>query len=135
VLSFTANSQPNNLTLPGNAGFATINAIWLAHAGTYVIGGQQAFFNNDPKVQAYVSCFLTTSVPVTTPLAGGAPQSSVTVPPASSATLPLNGYYITQQTGTTLMLVCAYAGTDYGELFSSDVVAGQYGTLTAIQVQ
>jgi hypothetical protein len=136
VLYFSANAQPNNLTLPGNAGFATINAIFLPNAGTYIIGGQQVFFNSDPKVQAYVSCFLSTSFPVTTPpLAEGSPQSNVTVPPASSATVPLNGYYITEQTDTTLMLVCEYGGTDYGEVFASNVVAGQWGTLTAIQVK
>lgn len=136
VLYFTANSQPDNLTLPGNAGEATINAIFLPNAGTYIIGGQQGFFNQDPKVQAYVSCFLSTSFPVIAILADGSPQSTVTVPPASSATVPLNGYYITEQTDTTLMLVCAYGGgTGYGEVFASTVVASQWGTLTAIQVK
>jgi len=87
-------------------------------------------------VQAYVSCFLSTSFPVIAILADGSPQSTVTVPPASSATVPLNGYYTTEQTDTTLMLVCAYGGgTGYGEVFASTVVAGQWGTLTAIQVK
>jgi len=135
VLFFTGNSNPNSLKLPLNGGAATVNAIFLPKAGTYVIGGQEAFFNNDPKVQAYVLCWLVTSFPSGDPLADGAPQSSVTVPPASSATIPLNGYYITDQTDTTLMVICEYGGTDYGEVFASDVEAGQWGSLTAIQVK
>ena len=38
VLSFAENYQPNSLTLPGNAGWATINAVILSKVGTYVIG-------------------------------------------------------------------------------------------------
>jgi hypothetical protein len=135
VLSFSANFQTDNLTLPGNAGRATINAIILPNVGTYVIGGQQEFFNNDPKVQAYLSCTLVSNWAVETPLANGAPQSSATVPPASSATLPLNGYYVADQAPTTLYLECAYGGTDYGMVFSSDLEAAQGGSLTAIQVK
>ena len=135
VLYFSANSQSNNLTLPMYAGLATVNAIFLPNAGTYVIGGQQGFSNKDPNVPAHVSCFLGTNVAMTTPLAEGAPQSNVTVPPASSATIPLNGYYIADQPDTTLMVECEYGGTDYGEVSASDVEAVQWGTLTAIQVQ
>jgi hypothetical protein len=134
VLSFSANSQPNNLKLPLNNDFATVNAIFLPNAGTYVIGGQQAFFNNDPKVEAYVSCSLVTSFPSLFELADGAPRSTVTVPPASSATIPLNGYYIADQPDTTLMVECAYGSAD--NVFASDVETGQWGgTLTAIQVK
>lgn len=135
VLYFSANSQPNDLKLPEYAGFATVNAIFLPNAGTYVIGGQQGFSNNDPNVPAHVSCFLGTNVAMTTPLAEGAPQSAVTVPPASSATIPLNGYYIADQPDTTLMVECQYGGKDYGEVYASDVEAVQWGTLTAIQVK
>jgi hypothetical protein len=133
VLSFSANSQPNSLKLPLNNDFATVNAIFLPNAGTYVIGGQQAFFNNDPKVQAYVSCSLVTSFPSLFELADGAPRSTVTVPPASSATIPLNGYYIADQPDTTLMVECAYGSAD--NVFASDVETGEWGTFTAIQVK
>jgi hypothetical protein len=135
VLSVALNAQPNDITLPGNAGQATINALSLPNAGTYVLAGQEEFFNNDPKVQAYVSCHFVSNWDVNTPLTNGAPLASMTVPPASSATVPLNGYYIAQQPSTTLYLECFYGGTDYGELFSSNVIAGQYGSLTAIQVK
>ena len=135
MLSFSANSQPNSLKLPLNGGFATVNAIFLPNAGTYVIGGQEPFSNNDPKVQAIVFCFLVTSFPNGDPLTDGAPQSTVTVPPFSSATLPLNGYYITDQTDTTLMVECEYGGTADGDVFASDVETGHFGTFTAIQVK
>ena len=135
VLYFSANSQPNDLKLPEYAGFSTVNAIFLPNAGTYVIGGQQGFSNKDPNVPAHVSCFLGTNVAMTTPLAEGAPQSAVTVPAASSATIPLNGYYIADQPDTTLMVECQYGGKDYGEVSASDVEAVQWGTLTAIQVK
>jgi hypothetical protein len=133
VLYFSANSQPNNLKLPGNAGFATVNAIFLPNPGTYVIGGQQGFSNKDPNVPAHVTCFLGTNEAMTTPLAEGAPQSAVTVPAASSATIPLNGYYIADQPDTTLMVECSYGSAD--NVFASDVEAGQWGTFTAIQVK
>ena len=133
VLSFSANSQPNSLKLPLNNDFGTVNAIFLPNAGTYIIGGQQPFFNNDPKVQAYIACSLVTSFPSLFALADGAPRSTVTVPPASSATIPLNGYYIADQPDTTLMVECSYGSAD--NVFASDVEAGQWGTLTAIQVK
>jgi Collagen triple helix repeat (20 copies)/IPT/TIG domain len=133
VLSFSANAQPNILKLPGNGEDATVIAIFLPNAGTYVIGGQQEFVNFDPKVQANVSCFLGTNTSMTTPLAEGAPQSAVTVPPASSATIPLNGYYIADQPDTTLMVECSYGSAD--NVFASDVETGEWGTFTAIQVK
>ncbi len=70
ALSVSLNTQPNNVTLPVNADSATINAVVLPNAGTYLIGGQQGFINNDPKVQAYVSCYFLSSLAVATPLAG-----------------------------------------------------------------
>jgi IPT/TIG domain len=134
VLSFTSNMQPNNITLPGNADQATINAIFLPKVGTYVIGGQQLISNIDNKVGGYVECHLTSSWAPNDPLANGAPQSGAMILPSGEVTLPLNGYYIAQQANTTLYLECFYSGTDAGQ-FSSDMVAGQYGTLTAIQVK
>jgi hypothetical protein len=133
VLSFSVNSQPNSLKLPFNNDFATVNAIFLPNAGTYVIGGQQPFFNNDPKVQAYIACALVTSFPSPFELADGAPRSTVTVPPGSSATIPLNGYYIADKPDTTLMVECSYGSAN--NVFASDVEAGEWGTFTAIQVK
>jgi hypothetical protein len=133
VLSFSANAQPNSLKLPLNNDFATVNAIFLPNAGTYVIGGQQAFFNNDPKVPAYIGCALVTTFPSFSQLADGAPQSTVTVPPAGTATIPLNGYYITDQPDTTLMVECSYGSAN--NVFASDVEAADWGTFTAIQVK
>lgn len=54
--------------------------------------------------------------------------------PSGEVTLPFNGYYIVQQAPTTLYLKCEYSGSDAGQ-FSSDMLADQYGTLTAIQVK
>jgi hypothetical protein len=133
VLFFTGNSNPNSLKLPLNNDFGTVNAIFLPNAGTYVIGGQEAFFNYDPKVPAYIGCALVTTFPSFSQLADGAPQSTVTVPPAGTATIPLNGYYITDQPDTTLMVECSYGSAD--NVFASDVETGPWGTLTAIQVK
>jgi hypothetical protein len=133
VLFFTGNSNPNSLKLPLNNDFGTVNAIFLPNAGTYVIGGQEAFYNYDPKVPAYIGCALVTTFPSFSQLADGAPQSTVTVPPAGTATIPLNGYYIADQPDTTLMVECSYGSAD--NVFASDVETGTWGTLTAIQVK
>ena len=125
MLSTRRFPTPNSLKLPFNNDFATVNAIFLPNAGTYVIGGQQPFFNNDPKVPAYIACALVTSFPSLFELADGAPQSTVTVPPASSATIPLNGYYIADKPDTTLMVECSYGSAN--NVFASDVEAARLG--------
>ena len=113
---------------------ATINAVILPNAGTYVIGGQQLFSNLDPKVMAYMHCHLVSSWDVNTILMNGAPLSNGDLSPEGEVTLPLNGYFVATQAPTTLYLECAYSGADNGE-FASQVVASQYGSLTAIQVK
>jgi hypothetical protein len=99
-----------------------------------VIRGQQRFDNIDNKVGAYISCFPVSNWDVETALTDGAPSSGAIMLPSGEVTLPLNGYYVGKQAPTTLYLECAYSGTDAGQ-FSSDMVADQYGTLTAIQVK
>jgi hypothetical protein len=140
VLSFGANAQArllplNSLAVPLGAGLTTITAIFLPTAGTYVIGGQEIISNVDPTFPGEIDCFLATSLNPADILPGGAPQSYATVPPASDATLPFNGYYIAQQAETTLYMQCAYSSTySPSGQFSSKMYAG-VGTLTAIQVQ
>ena len=140
VLSFAANAKVNllplnNLALPLGAGLTTITAIFLPTAGTYVIGGQEVISNSDPTSPGEINCFLATSLNPADILLEGAPQSYATVPPASDATLPFNGYYIAQQAETTLYMQCAYSSiySPSGH-FSSKMNAG-VATLTAIQVQ
>ncbi len=138
VLYFAANAQGtplalNNLGLPAGAGLTTLNAIFLPDVGTYVIGGQQHFSNGDNTNPGHVSCFLATSVNPADPLMEGAPQSYVTIPPLGDATVPLNGYYTTQQADTTLYVQCAYSISKAGNLSTN--IEGDLGTFTAIRVQ
>jgi hypothetical protein len=134
VSSFAVNYGPNNITLPNEADQATVNAIILPKVGTYIIGGQQAFLNNDTKVPATVFCHFVSNWAVNNILADGAPQSIMSIGAGGALTLPLNGYYIAEQAPTTLYLECFYSGTNSGQ-FSSDVQAIANGALTAIQVQ
>lgn len=131
VLYFTANSG-NEMALPNN-GWITIIGVWLPNAGTYVIGGQQAFDNLDAKLSAHVYCDVLNAAETSSPPQIGSPVSNLTIPPSSTGMLPLNGYYIAQQADTTLILMCAYNGTS--EAVPSKVQAQAFGTLTAVQVK
>jgi hypothetical protein len=134
VLSSALNAQPNvELALPPNAELETINAIFLENAGTYVIGGQEAFFNFDLKATVQLQCFVGDVMPLNViAVPAGTPQSWVTIPPYSSVTVPLNGFYIAQA-ATTLYVECRYGNNVGGT--PVDVVSIAGGTFTAIQVK
>ncbi len=129
ALSVSTNSQPNSITLPLNANYAMITAVFLANPGTYLISGQQSFSNVDNANSATVFCHLVTSTEPNIVLQQGAPNSFASLPPSSSVTLPLNGYYITSQSDTTLYEECYYGG------YASEVIAYYSGSLTALQVR
>jgi hypothetical protein len=108
-------------TLPAGGGLVTINALDVSSAGTYVIGGQQAFVFTPSTAQTVLLCYTANTAGSVLP--DGA-YSMITVPPGSSyITVPLNGYFVT--TGATEILVnCRYYG-------STNALSG-VGTITAI---
>jgi hypothetical protein len=133
VLSSSLNAQPTELGLPPNSQLETVNAIYLENAGTYVIGGQQAFINSDFKTTVQLQCFVGDVMPLdVTAVPDGTPQTWVTIPPQGWVTVPLSGYYIAQA-ATTLYVECRY-GTAVG---NTPVGVGTIlgGTFTAIQVK
>jgi hypothetical protein len=102
-----ANTTNANHVLPYEA-MATLNAVILPSAGTYVLSGQQMFIVEGTQ-QTTVSCWVST-----TPgsLAGAVPKGplvSATVQSGGSyVTLPLNGYYVA--TGRTeIWVLCEYS--------------------------
>jgi len=135
VLALSYNAQPNYIQLPLNASNALITAVFLANPGTYLISGQQSFINIDTKIPTTVFCHLATSTNPNSPLQNGAPQALASLPPSAAVTLPLNGYYITTQSDTTLYEECFYSGDEASGKFASEVIANQWGSLTAVQVQ
>lgn len=135
VLYAAYNSQPNNLTLPLNADFELIIAIFLPNPGTYFIQGQQSFINQDTKVPGTAFCHLETSAAPGAYPETGTPQSIASLPASSAVTLPLNGYILLTQSNTTLNEMCAYSGDAVTGQFASRVVAVPGGALTAVQVQ
>ena len=129
------NAVPNDITLPQNANDALITAVFLPNPGTYLINGQQGFYNVDPKIPTNVFCHLETSTQPGIVLEQGAPQPAASLPASSVVMLPLNGYYITTQSNTTLYEECAYSSDPSSGKFAFQVTAIQWGSLTAVQVQ
>lgn len=135
VLSSSLNAQPNTeLALPPNTQLETVNAIYLENAGTYVIGGQEAFVNYDLKTTAQLQCFVGDVMPLdVTAVSAGTPQTWVTIPPQGWVTVPLNGFYIAQA-ATTLYVECRYGTLLPGNPpIAVSTILG--GTFTAIQVK
>jgi hypothetical protein len=81
----------------------TVNALIVGYSGaSYMLGGQQTFVNEGSQ-PVYVYCWMSTTYGGTTPLPYG-PVSSATIPAASYATLPLNGFYTAS--ATEIYVVC-----------------------------
>ncbi len=124
VLSFVANKESGQVTLPYNT-YVTLNTIVLPKAGTYLIGGQQEFWNfGNQSANVYCAVF------------GPASPAGGDVHIATSASLgadsypifPFNGYYVAQAAMTTLEIQCVQSAQ------SADLL--EIGsTLTAVQVQ
>jgi hypothetical protein len=135
ALSFVLATQQSQITLPLNAAHAEVTALQLPNAGTYVLGGQVSFYDADSKVDAYPNCYLLSSFDVVDPLGNGAPAPFAHLNPEQGITLPLNGYFVSQQAKTILYVECAYGGSDeVNNPFASPVYVSD-ATLTAIQVQ
>jgi hypothetical protein len=130
VLSFAKNIVPTTITLPTNGDTVVLNTITLPNLGTYVIGGEQTFYNADSGHSGQVSCYLWG------PDGQGGSQTLLTVPGVGidvvaslSGVVPLNGYYVAQTAPAVLQLECQNFGG------GSTNLQAYGGTLTAIQVQ
>jgi hypothetical protein len=128
VLSFAKNTVSGAATLPV-AQNAMLNSITLSQAGTYVIGGEQVFYNADSYNYAEVVCLLYgpdgqggTEVLLTVP------GLRATVESNENGVIPLNGYYVAQTAPVVLQLECEPLGP-------STYFQSYGGSLTAIQVQ
>ena len=104
----------------------------LSKPGTYVIGGEQMFANEDSSHSANISCFLSTSAQ--TPFfSASLPPSWEYLPGGGNVTVPLNGFYTVKQAPVSLYAFCFYQGVAGGASVASQV-AVENGALTAIQV-
>jgi hypothetical protein len=101
---------------------ASVMVLALPYAGTYMIGGQQAFANTGGNPSQLVSCWVSTVNGSTTGIPFG-PQPYSTV--GGFATLPLNGSY-TATGPTDLWVVCH----NYGG--SGSIALGTWGNITAV---
>ena len=106
----------------GGGGTASVMVLALPYAGTYMIGGQQAFANtgNNPSEEIY--CWISTVNGSTTSIPFG-PQAWATV--SGAITIPLNGSY-TATGPTDLWVVCH----NYGA--AGSVALGTWGNITAM---
>ena len=123
--SFAVSVEYLSHTLP-QGGIASVNAMTLPNAGTYIIGGQEIAFAYSTTEAQPVYCYTSLQAGGTTPLVDGPASWSTIQAPGGYVTLPLNGYYVA--TGpTNIWVVCRY----YGQ----GVVATFNGTITATQVK
>ena len=107
-----------------------LNTITLPNAGTYIIGGQNTFYNSDSTNASEVDCY------VYGPDSSGGTIVLNTVGPSYAdvgadhgfATIPFNGYFVAPSAGSQLQLECENLGNSMS-LYSTG------GALTAIQVQ
>ncbi len=106
----------------GGGGTASVMVLALPYAGTYMIGGQQAFANTGNNPSQVVSCWVSTVNGSTTGIPFG-PQSWATV--GGLITLPLNGSY-TATGPTDLWVVCH----NYGA--AGSVALATWGNITAV---
>lgn len=123
VLSFVANKESGQVTIPYNT-YVTLNTIVLPKAGTYLIAGQQEFWNTgDQSAQVYCAVFGPAS-----PAGGDVHIVSASLGADSYPIFPFNGYYVAQAAMTTLEVQCVQSAqsVDLLEIGS---------TLTAVQVQ
>jgi hypothetical protein len=123
-MAFVASTNTKNITLPAD-GIATLNAITLPKAGTYVITGQQSFLAYPTATaETPVMCWTSTQAGGDTPLTDGPYAVTTIAPPSGYATLPLNGY-LTVTEPTTIWVQCIYWGTEVLSTFNGSIAATQ----------
>lgn len=121
VLSFATNTTDGFSITTGHP--TTINTLVLQNTGTYVVGGQQTFANQDSSRTALVGCYLYDGV-------NNSPGLLITsqyIGPSLTGVLPFSGYYVAITAPVTLTETC--------EVDSSSSATALPGVLTAIQVQ
>jgi hypothetical protein len=133
VLSYSAFSGILSDSMTPNVEVALLE-VRLAKPGTYVIGGEQTFSNEDSSHSANFVCYLATSAESMTPAAFSLPASWEYLPGGGNVTVPLNGFYTVQQAPVSLYAFCFYQGVAGGASVASQVSIGN-GALTAIQVK
>jgi hypothetical protein len=123
-MAFVANTNTKLITLPAD-GIATLNAITLPKAGTYVITGQQSF-SAYPTATAEtpVMCWTSNQAGGDTPLTDGPYSVTTIAAPGGYATLPLNGY-LTVTGPTTIWVECIYWGTEALGTINGSIAATQ----------
>jgi hypothetical protein len=111
-----------------NSPWGRFSVVTMANPGTYILSGQIQVFNAaDPPGTASVTCAVFDAQ-------GGLGVNQNTAPSASedvgySATLPVNGIWVSTEANTSIWLECSYTGS------STYVEANGQGAFTAIQVK
>jgi len=123
-MAFVA-STDSLVTMPSES-VATLNAITLPKAGTYVISGQQTFVAYPTSTATPLYCWMANKAGSSTPLATAPAPFTTIAPPGGYATLPLNGY-LAVTAATTIWLECRYNNTE--------IVESTGGALMATQVK
>jgi hypothetical protein len=106
----------------GGGGTASVMVLALPYAGTYMIGGQQAFADTGNNPSQVVTCWISTVNGSTTSIPFG-PQAWATI--GGLTTIPLNGSY-TATGPTDLWVVCH----NYGA--AGSVALATFGNITAV---
>ena len=131
VLSYSAFSGIISGPITPNEQVALLE-VNLPKPGTYVIGGEQMFANEDSSHSANINCFLSTSAQ--SPFfSASLPPSWEYLPAGGNVTVPLNGFYTVQTAPVSLFAFCFYQGVGGGASVASQVDV-ETGALTAIQV-
>ena len=106
-----------------------LSEVTLDKAGTYIIGGEQILFNDNPTRTQYPYCSVSTSGGDPINIAGpGLPTIWAILPPSETNTLAINGFYTAKTAPVSLYMNC-FGNEDPNNIINIG------GTLTAIQVQ
>ena len=123
-----ANITPLDHVLPFES-IATINAIIVPTAGTYVLSGQQTFIVEGTQ-QTTVSCWLSTAPGSRNGSLPNGPVVEATVQSGGSyVTLPLNGYFFASGR-TEIWVECEYVAPS-----TATIVQSLTGNIMATSVQ
>jgi hypothetical protein len=96
----------------------------LPNYGVYLLTGRIGIYNTDTQHSASVECVVQKSDGTSE---SGATDSYATIPPNGQVTLPLDGYYNTDDGPATIYLICANSGpsASVGTIYGSAMVAVQ----------
>jgi hypothetical protein len=123
-----ANTTPADHVLPFDA-IATINAIIVPSAGTYVLSGQQTFIVAGTQ-QTTVSCWLSTAAGNRAASLRYGPVVEATVQSGGSyVTLPLNGYFFASGP-TEIYVECEYVAPS-----TATIVQSLTGNIMAVSMK